>query len=137
MRFFQRHQWWRRLARFDYFVLTPPEIWERFDSSDLTLRKCPTRRTNSFYIYIHLFITFYMFWAHSTHYQERHIVSIQPLVRIILFCWPNCVHVGSRLNFQPANNSATNIERLLPEVVLIQFVSPDNEHYVLETCRES
>ena len=25
---------------------------------------------------------------------------------------------------------------LLPEVVLMQFVSPDDEHDVLETCRE-
>jgi hypothetical protein len=29
----------------------------------------------------------------------------------------------------------TNIEWQLPEVVLIQFVSPDDEHEVLETCR--
>ena len=28
------------------------------------------------------------------------------------------------------------IFRMLPEAVLIQFVSPDNEHDVLETCRE-
>ena len=35
-----------------------------------------------------------------------------------------------------AHISATNIEWLLPEVVLIQFVSPDDEHDVLETCRE-
>jgi hypothetical protein len=34
------------------------------------------------------------------------------------------------------HNSITNVEWLLPEVVLIQFVSPDDEHYVLETCRE-
>jgi len=26
--------------------------------------------------------------------------------------------------------------RQLPEVVLTQFVSPDDEHNVLETCRE-
>jgi hypothetical protein len=38
--------------------------------------------------------------------------------------------------FQPAHISATNIELLLPEAVLIQFVSPDDEHDVLETCRE-
>ena len=38
--------------------------------------------------------------------------------------------------FQPAHISATNMERLLPEAVLIQFVSPDDEHDVLETCRE-
>jgi hypothetical protein len=38
--------------------------------------------------------------------------------------------------FQPAHISATNIEFLLPEAVLIQFVSPGDEHDVLETCRE-
>ena len=31
--------------------------------------------------------------------------------------------------------SATNIEWLIPEAVLTQFVSPDDEHNVLETCR--
>ena len=31
---------------------------------------------------------------------------------------------------------ATTIEWLLPEAVLIQFVSPNDEHDVLETCRE-
>jgi hypothetical protein len=35
-----------------------------------------------------------------------------------------------------AHISATNIEWLLPEDVLIQFVSPDDEHWVLETCGE-
>ena len=38
--------------------------------------------------------------------------------------------------FQPAHISATNIEWLLPEAVLIQFVNPDDEHDVLETYRE-
>jgi len=38
--------------------------------------------------------------------------------------------------FQTAHISATNIELLLPEAVLIQFVSPDDDHDVLETCRE-
>ena len=37
---------------------------------------------------------------------------------------------------QPAHISATNKEWLLPEAVLIQFISPDDEHDVLETCRE-
>ena len=44
--------------------------------------------------------------------------------------------VERRLFFQPAHISATNIEWLLPEAVFIQFVSPDDEHCVLETCRE-
>ena len=35
-----------------------------------------------------------------------------------------------------AHISATNIEWQLPEAVMIQFVSPDDEHDVLETCRE-
>ena len=74
-----------------------------------------------------LFITLYMFRAHSAHHQERKIVSIQPLVTIIL-CW--------LFFFQPANISASNTEWLLPEAVLKQFVSPDDEHCVLETCRE-
>ena len=38
--------------------------------------------------------------------------------------------------FQPAHISATNIEWLLPEAVLIQFIPPDDEHDVLERCRE-
>jgi hypothetical protein len=35
-----------------------------------------------------------------------------------------------------AHISATNIEWLLPEAVSIQFVSPNDEHDVFETCRE-
>ena len=41
-----------------------------------------------------------------------------------------------KTDFQPAHITTTNIEWLLPEAVLIQFVSPDDEHDVLETCRE-
>ena len=37
---------------------------------------------------------------------------------------------------QPAHDTATNTESQLPEAVLIQFVSPDDEHDMLETCRE-
>jgi hypothetical protein len=38
--------------------------------------------------------------------------------------------------FTPAHDTATNTDWQLPEVVLTKFVSPDDEHYVLETCRE-
>jgi hypothetical protein len=41
-----------------------------------------------------------------------------------------------RIYSQPAHDTATNTEWQLPEVVLIKFVSPDDEHDVLETCRE-
>ena len=37
---------------------------------------------------------------------------------------------------QPAHDTATNTERQVPEAVLIQSVSPDDEHDMLETCRE-
>ena len=37
---------------------------------------------------------------------------------------------------QPAHDTATNTEWQLPEAVLIQLVSPDDEHDMLETRRE-
>jgi hypothetical protein len=74
-------------------------------------------------MYLFLFLTLYMFWAHRANHQERQIVSIQPLVTVTLWRWPCCVH-----------DTATNTEWQLPEVVLTQSVSPDDEHDVLETC---
>ena len=38
----------------------------------------------------------------------------------------------SEVNFRPAHDTATETEWKLPEAVLIQFVSPDDEHDVLE-----
>ena len=35
-----------------------------------------------------------------------------------------------------AHDTATNTSDKLPEAVLIQSVSPDDEHDMLETCRE-
>ena len=35
-----------------------------------------------------------------------------------------------------SHDTATNTEGQLPEAVLIQSVSPDDERYMLETCRE-
>ena len=80
------------------------------------LGNCPTWRTNSFQC-IYLFIVLYMFRACHAHHQKKQIVSIQLLV-IVIPCWWQCrVLVGSK-------------------AVLIQFVSPDDEHDMLETCRE-
>jgi len=45
---------------------------------------------------------------------------------IVTPCWWQC----------RAHDTATNTEWQLPEDVLIQFVSPDDEHDMLETCRE-
>ena len=54
----------------------------------------------------------------------------------------NCVNTTSG-NFHSVlvavsstHDTATNTEWQLPEVVLTQFVSPDDEHDVLETSRE-
>jgi hypothetical protein len=62
------------------------------------------------YLFLFLFLTLYMFRAHRAHHQE----------------------VTSDLHTtRPPTQSDS-----LPEVVLTQFVSPDDEHDVLETCRE-
>ena len=71
-----------------------------------------------------------MFQEHRAHHQERQIVSIQPLVAVTL-CWWLCrVQVGSELP-----TCTRQGHRQLPEVVLTKFVSPDDEHDVLETRR--
>jgi hypothetical protein len=82
-------------------------------------------------MYLFLFLTLYMFRAHRAHHQERQIVSVQPLVAV-------GGRVVCKLGFhsQPAHDTATDTERQLPEALLTQFVSPDDEHSVLETCRE-
>jgi hypothetical protein len=74
-----------------------------------------------------------MFRAHRAYHQEGQIVSIQPLVTVDgrVVCRSE-VHFGSEVHFRPA----TDTEWQLPEVVLTQFVSPDDEHDVLETCTE-
>jgi hypothetical protein len=42
----------------------------------------------------------------------------------------------SEVNFRPAHDTATDKEWQLPDAVLTQSVSPDDEHDVLETRRE-
>jgi hypothetical protein len=44
--------------------------------------------------------------------------------------------LGKWVHSQPAHDMATNTEWQLPEVVLTPFVSPDDDHNVLEICRE-
>jgi len=71
-------------------------------------------------MHLFIFLTLYLFRAHRDHHQERQIVSMQPLVAVGSEL-PTCTRHG---------------HRQLPEVVLTQIVSPDDEHDVLETCRE-
>ena len=42
------------------------------------------RDAQLFSMYLFIFLTLYMFRAHRAHHQERHIVSIQPLVDVNL-----------------------------------------------------
>jgi len=87
--------------------------------------------SNSVFMYLFIFLTLDMLRAQRAHYQERQIVSIQPLVAVTLYRWPWRVQVGTTCTRdQPAHTTRP------PEVVLTQFVSPDDEHDVLETCRE-
>ena len=70
-------------------------------------------------MHLFLFLPLYMFRAQRAHHQERQIVSIQPLVTVTVCRCAYRVQV-----------------RQLADVVLTQFDSPDDEHDVLETCRE-
>jgi len=60
-----------------------------------------------------------VFRAHRAQHQERQIVSLCVDGRVV------CRSEHTRHGHQQ-----------LPEVILTQFVSPDDEHDVLETCRE-
>jgi len=68
-------------------------------------------------------------------------VSIQPLVAVTLSQWLCCVQVGCELVWygwviREFLTCTQHGHRQLPEIVLTQFVSLDDEHDVLETCRE-
>jgi hypothetical protein len=89
------------------------------------------REAQFFTMYLFLFLTLYVFRAHRAHHQERQIVSIQPLVTVTRCRWPYRVQFGSDL---PTCTGYGH--RQVPEFVLTQFVSPDDEHDVLETCRD-
>ena len=82
-------------------------------------------------MHLFMFLNIYMFRAHRADHQERQIVSMQPLVAV-----GGHVVCRSEVNFRLAHDTATDAEWQVPEVVLTQFVSPDDEHDVLETYRE-
>jgi hypothetical protein len=90
------------------------------------------RDAQFFTMYLFLFLTLYMFRAHRAHHQESQSVSIQFLVTVTLCRWPCRVQIGSEFT---SHDTAPYTEWQLPEAVLTQFVSPDDEHDVLETCR--
>ena len=76
-----------------------------------------------------------MFRACHAHHQEKQIVSIEFLVK----CHSVLVAVScAGWEFTPTQHTTLppTWSDILPEAVLIQFVSPDDEHDMLETCRE-
>jgi len=80
-----------------------------------------------------------LFYVFISIYNSLHVSSTQCSSSGETDCFNTASgnsHSGRRVFFQPAHISATNIEWLLPEAVLKQSVSPDEEHDVLETCRE-
>jgi hypothetical protein len=83
------------------------------------------------YLFLLLFLTLYMFRAHRARHQEGQIVSTQHLVTVTLCRGPCHVQVGSELP-----TCTRHGHRQLPEGVLTQLASPEDEHDVLETCRE-
>ena len=62
------------------------------------------------------------------------IVQLDAQIPFNIFIYSS-LHVSS-MYIQPAHDTATNTEWHLSEAVSIQSVSPDDEHDMLETCRE-
>ena len=99
----------------------------------MILGNCPTWHTNSFQC-IYLFIVLCIFRACHAHHQEKQIVSIQLLVNVTL-CWWQCrVLVGS---LPPTSTWHCHQHGVtITRSCIDKFVSPDDEHDMLETCRE-
>jgi hypothetical protein len=95
----------------------------------MILGKWPTWRTILYCVVIFI-LTLYIFRVHRAHHQERQTVSKPPLVTVTLCRCRKWVH------FRPSHYTATDTEWQLPKVVWTNFVSPDDEHDALETCRE-
>ena len=95
---------------------------------DLTiLGKWTTWRIILFYVFIFIFNSLHVSCSSSgeTNCVNTNSGSCRWLCRVQV-----------QVNFRPTNDTATDTEWQLPDVVLTQFVSPDDEHDVLEICRE-
>ena len=66
---------------------------------------------------------------------ECDVVSLEDIY-LFIYLFINVCNLHCIIYSRPAHDTATNTEWQLPEAVLIQFVSPDDEHDMLETCRE-
>ena len=107
----------RTNARF-YILLTVHHV--------MILGKWPTWRTLLYYVLIFVFNSLHVSSTSCSSSGETNCVNTTSdnchSVSVAVSCeGPTCTRHGYRQ---------------LPEVVLTQFVSPDDEHDVLETCRE-
>jgi len=105
---------WGPVLTGPYFLYIFLFCWPRFLVND-------QRDVQFFSMYLFIFLTLYMFRAHRAHHQERKIVSIQTLVAVTLCRWLCRVQVGNELP-----TCTRHCHRQLPEVVLTQFVYPDD-----------
>ena len=83
---------------------------------------------------MHKFLSIYLFFIYNSLHVSSTSCSSSGETNCINTTSGNCYSVSVAVS--SADDTATDTEWQLPEVVLIQFVSPDDEHDVLETCRE-
>ena len=88
------------------------------------LGKWPTWRTILFYVFIFIYNSLHVSSTSCSLPEETNCVNTTS---------GNCHSVS--VSVSSADDTATDTEWQLPEVVLTQFVSPGDKHDVLETCR--
>ena len=107
----------------------------KWQSVKCVLGKWPTWRTIIFCVFIYIFNSLHVSSTSCSSSRETNCVNTTSGS-----CHSVSVAVSSAgwewVHFRPAHDTATDTEWQLPEVVLTQLVSPDDEHDVLETCRE-
>jgi hypothetical protein len=100
----------------------------------IILGKWPTWRTILFYVFIFILNSLHVSSTSCSSSGETNCINTTSgschSVSFAVSC------AGRKWNYRPAHDTATDTEWQLPEIVLIQFVSPDDEYDVLETCRE-
>jgi hypothetical protein len=116
-----------------FFILAPIELWYclLFDMG-IKLGKRPTWRTILYHVFIFIFNSLRVSSTSCSSSGETNCVNTTSGNCHSVYCrWPCRVQVGSSLP-----TCTRHGHRQLPEVALTQFVSPDDEHDVLETRRE-
>jgi len=91
----------------------------------MILGQWPTLRTILFYVFIYIFNSLHVSSTSCSSSGETNCVNTAS---------GSCHSVSVAVSC--AGRKFTDTEWQLPEAVLTQFVSPDDEHDVLETCRE-